>query len=159
MLKPRRLKRGDRIAAVTLSWGGPGKYPHRYEVGKRQFEEVFGLSVVEMAHTLSEPDWIAKNPQARAEDLMSAFADSSISGIISTIGGDDSIRILPFLDLSIIRANPKAFVGYSDTTVSHLACYKAGLSSFYGPAFMSGFAENCASLDRQFICRGVDVTK
>jgi muramoyltetrapeptide carboxypeptidase LdcA involved in peptidoglycan recycling len=69
--------------------------------------------------------------------------DDSINGIISTIGGDDSIRILPCLDLDIIRENPKVFVGYSDTTVSHLACYKAGLTSFYGPAFMSGFSENC----------------
>jgi muramoyltetrapeptide carboxypeptidase LdcA involved in peptidoglycan recycling len=143
MLKSRRLKHGDRIAAVTLSWGGPGTYSHRYKAGKRQFEEVFGLAVVEMAHTLSQPEWIAKNPQARAEDLMSAFEDNSISGIISTIGGDDSIRILPYLDLAKIRENPKAFIGYSDTTVSHLACYKAGLASFYGPAFMSGFAENC----------------
>ncbi len=143
MLKARRLKSGDRIAAVTLSWGGPGACPHRYKAGKRQFEEAFGMTVVEMAHTCRDPEWIARNPQARAEDLMAAFADNSIKGIISTIGGDDSIRMLPFLDLSIIRENPKVFVGYSDTTVSHLACYKAGLSSFYGPAFMSGFAENC----------------
>ena len=142
MLKGRCLKRGDRIAAVTLSWGGPGTYPHRYEAGKRQFQETFGLTVVEMPHALSEPEWIAKNPQARADDLMAAFADDSINGIVSTIGGDDSIRIVPYLDLATIRANPKAFVGYSDTTVSHLACYKAGLVSFYGPAFMSGFAEN-----------------
>jgi muramoyltetrapeptide carboxypeptidase LdcA involved in peptidoglycan recycling len=36
-----------------------------------------------------------------------------------------------------------SFLGYSDTTVSHLACFRAGLTSFYGPAFISGFAENC----------------
>ena len=78
MLKPRRLKRGDRVAAVTLSWGGPGKYPYRYEAGKRQFEEMFGLNVVEMEHTLSGAEWIAKHPEARAEDLMSAFSDDSI---------------------------------------------------------------------------------
>lgn len=33
-------------------------------------------------------------------------------------------------------------MGYSDTTISHAACFKAGLVSFYGPAFMTGFAEN-----------------
>ena len=141
--KARALKPGDRIAAVSPSWGGPGAFPHRYETGKRQFEEEFGLEVVEMAHTLADPQWLADRPQARADDMLAAFADRSISGIIATIGGDDSIRLLPYLDLEIIRANPKAFVGYSDTTVGHLACYKAGLASFYGPAFMSGFAENC----------------
>ena len=33
-------------------------------------------------------------------------------------------------------------MGYSDTTVTHFACLAANLKSFYGPAFMSGFAEN-----------------
>lgn len=142
MIKPKKLSAGDRVAAISLSWGGPGKFPHRYEAGKKQFEEVFGVSVVETKHAMRDPDWLARNPEARAEDLMTAFSDSSIDGIVATIGGDDSIRVLPFLDLEIIRANPKVFVGYSDTTVSHLACFKAGLTSFYGPAFMAGFGEN-----------------
>jgi muramoyltetrapeptide carboxypeptidase LdcA involved in peptidoglycan recycling len=74
---------------------------------------------------------------------MQAFADPSIKGIFATIGGDDSIRLLPFLDVNIIRNNPKVFLGYSDTTISHLGCYKAGLVSFYGPSIMAEFAENC----------------
>jgi muramoyltetrapeptide carboxypeptidase LdcA involved in peptidoglycan recycling len=74
---------------------------------------------------------------------MQAFSDSSISGIISTIGGDDSIRLIPHIDLQVIANNPKIFLGYSDSTVTHFACLKAGVSSFYGPSIMSGFAENC----------------
>ena len=85
---------------------------------------------------------MAKNPEARAADLMEAFADPSISGIIATIGGHESIRLLPYIRADVIAANPKVFLGYSDTTVSHFACLRAGLVSFYGPAFMSGFAEN-----------------
>src|SRR5262245_65231406 len=73
---------------------------------------------------------------------MEAFADTSIRAVVSTIGGDDSIRILPFLDLGVLRTHPKIFMGYSDTTVTHFACLAAGLTSFYGPAFMAGFAEN-----------------
>ncbi len=142
MLKPRKLQPGDRVAAVTLSWGGPGALPHRYLAGKQQLEQEFGVRVVEMPHALRDAGWIQRNPRARADDLMQAFADPSISAIISTIGGDDSIRILPYLDLQVIRSNPKVFLGYSDTTITHLACYKAGLVSFYGPAIMSGFAEN-----------------
>ena len=143
MLKPRRLKPGDKVAAVSLSWGGSGTYPHRYDAGKRQFTEEFGVEVVETKHALRDADWLARNPEARAADLMEAFADPSIRGIISTIGGDDSIRLLPHIRDDVIRANPKVFLGYSDTTVSHLACFRAGLVSFYGPSFMSGFAENC----------------
>ena len=91
---------------------------------------------------LRDPNWISRNPQARADDLMQAFADPSIKAIISMIGGDDSLRILPYIDLDVIRSNPKIFMGYSDTNVTHFACWKAGLSSFYGPSFMAGFAEN-----------------
>jgi muramoyltetrapeptide carboxypeptidase LdcA involved in peptidoglycan recycling len=87
-----------------------------------------------------------QNPQARADDLMGAFADPSIKAIFSTIGGDDSIRLLPLLDLSVITSNPKIFLGMSDTTVTHLACFKAGLTSFYGPGIMQAFAENCGML-------------
>lgn len=75
---------------------------------------------------------------------MMAFADPGIKAIIANIGGDDSIRLLPYIDLAVIRDNPKIFLGYSDLTISHLICLKAGLSSFYGPAILTDFAENIA---------------
>jgi len=142
MIKPPRLKPGDKVATVSLSWGGPSIFPHRYQAGVRQFEAEFGLEVFEMPHTLKDADWLARNPKARAADLMQAFSDPSIKGIITTIGGDDSMRMLPYVDLNIIRNNPKVFMGYSDATISHMLCYKAGLVSFYGPTIMAGFAEN-----------------
>jgi muramoyltetrapeptide carboxypeptidase LdcA involved in peptidoglycan recycling len=142
MIKPPVLRAGDRIAAVSLSFGAAGKYPHRYAAGKRQLQEEFGVEVAETRHALRDPEWLHRNPQARADDLMEAFADTSVRGIVSTIGGDDSIRLLPFLDLEVIRSNPKVFLGYSDTTVTHWACFRAGLVSFYGPAVMAGFGEN-----------------
>ena len=142
-IKPKMLRPGSRIAAISLSWGGPGTIPYRYQIGKQQFEEEFDVTVVETAHALRDADWLAKNPKARADDLMAAFADETIDGIISTIGGEDSIRTLSYLDLDLIRDNPKVFMGFSDTTISHAACFKAGIVSFYGPSFMAGFAENC----------------
>jgi muramoyltetrapeptide carboxypeptidase LdcA involved in peptidoglycan recycling len=142
MRKPSKLSPGDTIATISLSWGGPGTFPHRYAIGKRQLQETFGINVVETRHALKDAAWLARHPEARAEDLMQAFADPSIKGIISTIGGDDSIRLLPYLDLGVIQANPKIFLGYSDTTVTHLACYTAGVVSFYGPSIMAGFGEN-----------------
>lgn len=142
MIRPRKLSPGDKVAAISLSWGGPGALPHRYEAGKRQLEAEFGLAVIETPHALRDPSWLSANPRARADDLMGAFEDASVKAIFSTIGGDDSIRILPHLDLRVISSNPKIFMGMSDTTVSHAACFKAGLSSFYGPGIMQAFAEN-----------------
>jgi muramoyltetrapeptide carboxypeptidase LdcA involved in peptidoglycan recycling len=143
MIKPQKLYDGDKVATVALSWGGPAVFPHRYQIGVQQLKEEFGLQVVAMPNTLGNADRLSRNPKARAEDLMQAFADPSVKGIIASIGGEDSIRLLPFIDFNVIRDNPKIFMGYSDTTISHLMCYKAGLVSFYGPCIMVEFAENC----------------
>ncbi len=139
--RPPRLARGDRLAAVTLSWGGPGAFPDRYATGKRQLEEALEVELVEMPHTLASPEDVAADPRARADDLHAALADPSIAGVVSTIGGDDSIRVLPYLDLDLIAAHPKVFLGYSDTTATHLAFRRAGVVSFYGPSVMAGFGE------------------
>ncbi|MDF2973516.1 MAG: Muramoyltetrapeptide carboxypeptidase [Microvirga sp.] len=142
LVKPRALRPGDRVAIVSTSWGGPAVFPYRYEAGKRYLADAFGLMPVEMPHALREADWLDQNPQARAEDIHAAFSDPSIRGVIASIGGDDAIRLIRHIDLSLIADNPKVFLGYSDPTVLHFGCLKAGLCSFYGPTIMSGFAEN-----------------
>ncbi|MFE7064028.1 S66 peptidase family protein [Sutcliffiella sp. NPDC057660] len=144
LVKPKKLQPGDMVATVSPSWGGAGepKIRWRYEQGVKRLVEVFGLKVVPMPNSLKGGDYLYQNPQARAEDLMTAFKDERIKGIIANIGGEDSIRLLPYIDFDVIRENPKIFMGYSDVTISHLFCHKAGISSFYGPAILMDFAEN-----------------
>lgn len=144
LIKPKKLQPGDRVATVSPSWGGAGdpELRWRYEQGVKRLEEVFGLKVIPMPNSLKGGDYLYKNPQARAEDLMTAFKDESIKGIFANIGGEDSIRLLPYIDFDVLRENPKIFIGYSDVTISHLFCHKAGISSFYGPAILTDFAEN-----------------
>ena len=142
MIKPKKLYKGDKIATISLSWGGAGEILHRYNIGKRHIQENFDLEVVETKNALKSADWIYRNPKARAEDLMEALEDKSIKAIISNIGGEDSIRTLPYIDLDIIRNNPKIFIGFSDTTITHFCFYKAGVTSFYGTSTLVGFAEN-----------------
>lgn len=142
LIKPQALRAGDRVAIVSTSWGGPAVFPHRYEAGKKYLADAFGLEPVEMPHALRDAAWLDRNPQARAEDIHTAFADSSIKGVIASIGGDDAIRLIPHIDLDVIAGNPKVFLGYSDPTVLHFGCLKAGLGSFYDPTIMAGFAEN-----------------
>ena len=142
--KPKMLKAGDKVATISLSWGGAGEpdLRWRYEQGIDRLRNVFGLEVVAMPNSLKGGDYLYENPQARAEDLMNAFKDPTIKGIFSNIGGSESIRLLPYIDFDVIRDNPKVFIGYSDSTVTHLFCHKAGISSFYGPAILTDFAEN-----------------
>ncbi len=142
MLKPQKLQKGDKVATISLSWGAAGEMPHRYKAGKKQLQETFGLEVVETTNALKSADWIYRNPQARANDLMEALTDNSIKAIITNVGGEDSLRTLPFVDIDLIRQNPKIFIGFSDSTITHFCFYKAGVTSFYGPSIFIGFAEN-----------------
>ena len=143
MIKPKKLRRGDKIAIVSLSWGGLGDDDliHKYHIAKKRLEKEFGLRVVCMPHALKGSNFVYNNPELRAQDLMDAFKDSSISGIFCAIGGDDTIRTLPYIDFEVIRHNPKIFMGYSDTTINHFMMYKAGLISYYGPSIMCEFGE------------------
>jgi len=144
LIKPERLRPGDKIAAVSLSWGGAGDPDliWRYQLGKERLKTEFGLEVVEMENTLKGSGFLYEHPEKRAADLMEAFRDPSIKGIFSCIGGEDSIRMLPYIDFETIRGNPKIFLGYSDSTVTHFMCMKGRLSSFYGPSILAEFAEN-----------------
>jgi len=149
LIKPRRLSRGDTVATVSLSWGGAGdnNLLWRYNLGKKRLEEQFGLKVVEMEHTLKGSAYLYQHPEKRAEDLMCAFLDPDIKAIFSCIGGDESIRLLPYIDFDVIRKNPKIFIGYSDSTITHLMCLKAGISSFYGVSVLAELAENIKIFD------------
>lgn len=144
MIKPKKLKRGDAVAIVSLSSGTAGDeaFRHRYEQGKKRLEEVFGLKTVTMPNALKGSEYLAKHPEARAKDFMDALKDKNIKGIICNIGGADTIRLLPYIDFDVIKNNPKVFMGYSDTTVNHFMMYKAGITSYYGPSVMCEFAEN-----------------
>ncbi|QKY70759.1 S66 peptidase family protein [Lentibacillus sp. CBA3610] len=148
LVKPQKLNSGDKVATVSPSAGlaGEPELRWRYEQGVERLRDVFGLEVVAMPNSLKGVDYLYEHPEARAEDLMAAFQDDSIKAIIANIGGSESIRLLPYIDFDVIRDNPKIFMGYSDVTISHLFCHKAGLSSFYGPAIMTDFAENVEML-------------
>ncbi|WP_363550475.1 S66 peptidase family protein [Caldifermentibacillus hisashii] len=144
LIKPKKLHSGDKVATVSPSWGGAGdpEIRWRYEQGVERLKTVFDLQVVPMPNSLKGTEYLYNHPEARAEDLMAAFRDPDIKAIFTNIGGEDSIRLLPYIDFKVIHNNPKIFMGYSDTTIPHLFCLKAGVSSFYGPSILVDFAEN-----------------
>ncbi len=147
MKKPHKLKKGDKVAIVSLSRGllGMPFCKHELDLGLERLKE-FGLEPVLMPNALKDLDYLEAHPEARAEDLKQAFMDDSIQGIICAIGGNDTFRILPYLmeDEEFIQAvedHPKLFTGFSDTTIDHLALYRLGLRTFYGPCFLVDLAE------------------
>lgn len=138
--QPSPLKPGDKVAVISPSSGMPYLFPWVYEQGLNRVREIFQLQVVEYPTAKQSPEYLSKHPKARADDINAAFADPAIKGVIATIGGNDQIRILPYLNKNVISANPKVFMGYSDNTNFHLFLWNLGIISYYGGAIMTQFA-------------------
>ena len=143
MIKPKHLSPGDRVAVVSLSSGILGEPPfiHKYALAKERLERDYGLRVEAMPNALRGVDYLYRHPEARAQDLMDAFRDPEIRAVFCAIGGDDTIRLLPYVDFGVLRDNPKIFTGFSDTTSNHFMMHKAGLVSYYGLSLMCDLAE------------------
>lgn len=142
MIKPPKLKKGDTIATISPAWGcaGDGDVRWKYELGVKRLEEL-GLRVVAAPNSLKGADFLEQHPQKRAEDVMWAFENKQVKAIIANIGGNDSYKILPYLNPEVIKENPKIFCGYSDVMNLHLYCHRLGLSTFYGPNLLTTVAE------------------
>ncbi len=108
--RPRRLAAGDTVAVLSPSWGGPDAFPHVYDHGVAVLR-AWGLEVREYPSTRAPADRLRRDPGFRADDLNAAFADPAVRAIFASIGGDDSIRLLPLLDGAAIAADPKILDG------------------------------------------------
>ncbi len=146
MLKPKMLKKGDKVAIVSLSRGLLGEpfIKHEEELLEKRLQEL-GLEFEYMPNARKGMEYLEKHPEARAEDLKKAFEDDSVSMIWCAIGGEDAFRTLPFLMneefQALILSHPKIFMGFSDSTTNHLLLNKLGLATYYGPALLPDVAE------------------
>lgn len=129
---PPKPSPGDRAAVISPSSGLPGLLPLPYELGLERLRKEYGLEPVEYPATRK----MGSTPQERADDIHSAFADPTIKAVISSIGGDDQITVLPLLDRGLIRANPKPFFGYSDNTNLLAYLWNAGIVGYHGGSVM-----------------------
>lgn len=141
MIKPKRIDSGSRIAIISPSSGLPYIFPKIYKLGLGNLKEVLECKIVEMPSARMAPDELYKNPQLRAKDINDAFEDDSISGIITSIGGYESVRILPFLDTKLILSNPKFIMGFSDASTFLSYFNTLGMITYSGPSIMAGFAQ------------------
>jgi muramoyltetrapeptide carboxypeptidase LdcA involved in peptidoglycan recycling len=129
---PPKPKPGDRVAIVSPSAGLPERFPRPFDVGLARLRDEFGLIPVEYPTTRK----LGAHPADRAADLHAAFADPDIKAVITSIGGDDEIRVLPYLDPELIKANPKPFFGYSDNTCLLAYLWSLGLVGYHGGCVM-----------------------
>ncbi|MEM0272474.1 MAG: LD-carboxypeptidase [Thermoprotei archaeon] len=138
--KPSKLRDGATIAVVAPS--SFPLYPHFNLYGGLEYLKSLGYKVV-LGETLKNAlmnGLTSAPPEFRARELNWAFGDNTVDAIICARGGVGSLRLLNMLDYDKIRANPKPFVGYSDTTSIQNAILKlSGLPSVQGPMVAVGF--------------------
>lgn len=129
---PAKPRPGDRVAVLSPSSGLPGILPLPHELGLRRLREEYGLEPVEYPSTRK----MGSSPQERAADIHAAFADPTVKAVISTIGGEDQITVLPHLDRELLRASPKPFFGYSDCTTLLVFLGNLGMVGYHGATVM-----------------------
>jgi muramoyltetrapeptide carboxypeptidase LdcA involved in peptidoglycan recycling len=133
VLYPEKPRPGDRVAVLSPSAALSAVFPHPFELGLRRLEERYEVRAVEF-HTTRR---LGSTPRERADDLHAAFADPDIKAILTSIGGDDQVKVLRHLDPELIRANPKPFFGISDNTNLHHFLFGLGIVSYYGGTVMT----------------------
>ncbi|MBF0298048.1 MAG: LD-carboxypeptidase [Oligoflexia bacterium] len=128
--KPFALKKGDTIGIVAPS----GPYdPIELQRGIDFFKSL-DYEVIYEGSIFNKHWSLAKQDKEKAFQINRMFSNQIVKAIFCATGGYGSIRTLPFLNETIIKNNPKIFVGYSDITILLLYLYKtARMVLFHGP--------------------------
>jgi muramoyltetrapeptide carboxypeptidase LdcA involved in peptidoglycan recycling len=125
---PRKAKAGDKVAVVSPSFAAPAVAPAIHEQASRRLEAATGLVPVEFPTTRK----LGSTARERADDLNAAFADPEIRAVLATIGGNDQITVIPYLDATLVANDPKPFLGYSDNTNLLNWLWTNGVAGYYG---------------------------
>ena len=138
IIKAKRLRTGDTVAVIAPSSGVSA------ETFERALANVasLGLKAKVGKFARGSSDFLSGTDKERLFDLHTAFEDVEANGVWCVRGGSGAPRLLPEINYSLIRKNPKVFIGFSDITALHLAIsQQTGLVTFHGPVASSELSE------------------
>ena len=137
LIKPERLKPGDKIGLIALS----GAIEDRASVERAvEYFKSKGYDTVLSDNIYDTKRYLAGDDDKKVDELHRFFKDESIRAIVCVRGGYGAIRLVNKINYDIIHANPKIFCGFSDVTALSLMMYKrAGLITYSAPMVMSDF--------------------
>ena len=146
MLKPQKLRSGDKVAVIS-----PASPFIREEFDKGiaelqrlGFEPVFDDTVF-----AQHGGYLSGEGSIRAAAFLEAWRDPSIRALIAVRGGYGSVHLLPYLEKHDLRDSPKAFIGYSDlTTVLSYLTTGCGIVAFHGPMLDRRLGRGIDAYDR-----------
>jgi len=152
IVKPERVRPGDKVGLVNPATAAFETQPIEIMV---EALESLGLQVELGKNYYDRHGYFAGDDETRASDLNEFFRRPDIRMIVAR-GGWGSARLLPLLDYAAIDANPKVFLGYSDTTALLNGIHaKTGLVTFHGPSPLDRFS---ADYFRRVVMDGKAVT-
>jgi muramoyltetrapeptide carboxypeptidase len=128
----RHLREGDLVGVIAPAGPAPAE---RVALVEPLFAR-FGLRVrlYPSCHARHpQHDFLAGDDALRLADLHAAFADAGVCAVFCLRGGWGSPRLLEHIDVTLLRAHAKPFVGYSDITALHALLQREGLVSFHAP--------------------------
>ncbi|GBD89758.1 putative murein peptide carboxypeptidase [bacterium BMS3Abin04] len=138
-IKPNKLRKNDVIGIISPA-SSPTD-PLKIEQGIKYLEGL-GYRVEVGKNVGKEKGYLAGEDSERLEDLHSMFSNKNVKAIFCVRGGYGAGRLLDKINYSLIRKNPKIFVGFSDITTLQMAFLKkAGLVTFAGPMVAVNFTE------------------
>ncbi len=132
--RPRALAPGMTIGVASPS--SPVE-PAKLEAGAEAIRSL-GYKVVVGEHATDRRGYLAGDDAARAADFTQMFARTDIDAVFCSRGGYGALRMVDLVDWSVVAANPKVFLGYSDITTLHLAFeHHTSQGTLYGPMVLA----------------------
>ena len=137
MIYPNKLKPGSHIRVIAPSRSFKIISEETREIAKKRFADM-GISVSYSKHCDEIDDFVSSSIASRLEDLHEAFADKSVDGILTAIGGFNTNQLIDKIDYTLIKNNPKILCGFSDITcLCHAITAKTDVVTYSGPHFSS----------------------
>jgi muramoyltetrapeptide carboxypeptidase len=129
--KPQRLRTGDTVGLIEPAGFTDDLFDLAVVLDSIR---AMGLVPKPARHLAARWGYLAGKDEERGADINAMFADKEVRAIFAVRGGWGSARVLPHLNWSTIRANPKLLIGFSDITALHLAiAARAGFTTIHGP--------------------------
>jgi muramoyltetrapeptide carboxypeptidase len=137
-IKPPALRPGDTVGIVASASAIQKDLLEAGCAGLRRF----GYKPFFFDSILEQDLYFAGTVKRRARELEEMFTRDDVRAIVCARGGYGSNYLPDELDLEIVKAHPKIFVGYSDiTTLLTYFSDAANLVTFHGPMVTKDFAK------------------
>lgn len=133
-IKPQKLQPGDAVSLIA-----PGSAIPATKIEEAVLTcQKLGLRPLVGPNARAEKGYLAGTDNQRLQDLHDSFSDPEIKAIWCLRGGYGCSRLLPLINYSLVRNQPKVLIGYSDITALHHAFNtQCNLVTFHGPVASS----------------------